>query len=142
MEELYLNPNELSPGVILDKKNATFQIYGISCPENAFEYYASVFNWFEKYKKDPLKCTIFNFNFMYFNTSSAKFILIFMNKLGELLDLGYNLKIRWFYSEEDDDMKEEGEDFEDLLDYDIDFEFISTLDENEEEDIDFNSLLN
>ncbi|MCF6365226.1 MAG: DUF1987 domain-containing protein [Bacteroidales bacterium] len=142
MEAIYLKPKDLSPGISLDKDSDKFQLYGISCPPNAFEFYEPVFKWFEEYKKDPLELTVFDLNFSYFNTSSAKFLLIFMNKLGELTEHGFEVKIRWLYSEDDEDMREEGEEFEDLVDYDIDFEYIPVNSDNFETDDDFESILN
>ena len=46
-----------------------------------------------------------------------------MTKLNKLSGLGYDVKIRWYYSDDDDNMKEEGEDFKNILK--VNFELIS-----------------
>ena len=50
----------------------------------------------------------FNFRFDYFNSTSAKFILDFCKKLGQLHSQGKPIIIRWHYEEDDEDMLEVG----------------------------------
>ena len=142
MEALYCEPIDLSPGILLDKNSEKFKIFGISCPSNPFEIYDPVIKWFDEYLLSPLDKTVLDLNLTYFNTSSAKFIYMIMAKLDNLVSSGYNINIRWFYSEGDYDMKEEGEEFEDLLD--IDFEFIPVKNGTNDLDDDeyYESILN
>ena len=123
MEKLSYKPENLSPGVLLDKATGTFMIFGESSPENVVNFYDPVFNWIDNYCKDPLKTTIFDFKMTYFNTATAKIFLMIMIKLELLNDLGHEIKIRWFFKEEDEDLLEAGEEFETIVD--IEFEFIS-----------------
>jgi len=141
MEPIYIKPEGLSPGVILDKEKARFEINGISCSVNAFEFYIPIFKWFDRYIENPLMTTILDLKLVYFNTASAKLLLNMMNRLSSLTFEGYNFRIRWYYSEEDEDMKEEGEEYADMLD--IEFEIIPIKNEsdNSEDDDYFESLL-
>lgn len=141
MEALYSTPRELFPGILLDKESGKFKIYGISCPSNAFEFYDPLFKWFDQYLTEPLENTVLDFNLTYFNTSTAKFLFILMNKFVKLSRTGKDVKIRWFYNEVDDDMKEEGEEFEKILD--LKFEYISIdseADDSEDDDY-FDSIM-
>ena len=142
MEALYIKPEGLMPGVIFDKEKAKFEIFGISCPTNAFEFYDPIFEWLEEYMENPLETTILDLKLVYFNTSSAKLIVNMINRFNSLKFIGNDFKIRWYYSEEDEDMKEEGEEFEDMLN--IEFEIIPLKNGSDESEGDeyFENLLN
>jgi len=118
---------DLSPGIHLDKELGIFYFSGTSCPENALEFYDPVLNWFDEYIEDPLQNTELDFKMHYFNSITAKIFLMIMSKLEELPNQGYDVKIRWHYDEDEEDMIEAGEDFESILD--IEFEMIPYEDE-------------
>jgi len=127
MEVFYFEPKELLPAVILDKASSTFQIVGTSCPMEPFEFFDPILNWFDNYCKDPLDETILELKFNYFNTSSSKFLLKILYKLEDINEMGHDVKIKWYYSEEDEDMLEEAEEFEEIIN--IDFDLIPVDDE-------------
>ena len=144
MTTLSYQPNDLLPGISFDRDSGKLKIYGVSCPENAFEFYDPLFKWFDEYKLNPLKNTVLDFKLTYFNTSTAKFLFKFMNNFGKLSDLEHDVKIKWHYDVYDEDMKEEGEEFENIID--LNFELIpidnETNDIEEEDDNEFfDSLL-
>lgn len=56
------------------------------------------------------------FDFVYFNTSTSKCLYEILKKAKSYQIAGNEVDINWFYEEDDDDMKEVGEDFADLLD--------------------------
>ena len=57
----------------------------------------------------------FDFELIYFNSSSAKAIMMLMEKLDEAAANGAEVEVYWYYDEEDDTMRELGEEFgEDL----------------------------
>jgi hypothetical protein len=134
MNRFSIESQGLLPGVILDRDNGEFQIYGKSCPSDAFEFYDPIFDWLDEYSSNPLKNTVFDLKLTYFNTVSAKFLLRLMTKLEDLNVSGNDVKIRWFYDECDDDLEEAGEEFENIVD--IDFELVPMKDCNSENDKD------
>ncbi len=131
---------DLSPGILLDKESGTFRISGTSCPEDAVEFYDPIFKWFDEYLENPLKSTVMDFKMSYFNSVSAKIFLMIMTKLEDLSESGYDVKVRWFYNEEDEDLEEAGEEFDNITD--LEFELISSKSETDEskEDDYFNKL--
>jgi hypothetical protein len=60
-----------------------------------------------------------------------------MSKLQELKNSGHDAKIKWFYSKEDLDMRDEGEEYENILDIDFEMIPIQGNDKEQEEDDDF-----
>lgn len=66
-----------------------------------------------------------DFYFEYFNTSSAKCIFDLFKVLKDYQRKGCNVIVNWHYDEEDEDMREIGEDYEALLG--IEFSFVPTF---------------
>jgi hypothetical protein len=134
MKIISYKPDGLLPGVVLDKDSGKMQIFGKSCPLNAFEFFDPIFEWFDEYMANPLEQTVLDLNLTYFNTVSAKFLLRIMNLMDELHEKGYKVKIKWYYEQGDEDMREEGEEFSNILE--VEFEFIELEDEAEISDDD------
>lgn len=137
MDTLYRSQEDLIPEVVLDKEKRIFRIIGTSCPLDPFEFYQPVYNWIERYIEYPLEETVFELNLNYFNTASAKFLLMIISKLNKLTKSGKKVKIIWYYSEFDEDMLEEGEEFKSLTD--IDFQLVSIKSKDDDDD-DFDFL--
>ena len=140
MKVISYKSQDLSPGILLDRESGAFQIFGVSCPEDAVEFYNPIFNWFDEYITNPLKRTVLDFKMSYYNSVSAKVFLMIMAKLEDLSGAGHDVLIRWFYNEDDDDLEEAGEEFDSIVD--LDFELISSKSETDESEDDdyFDSL--
>ena len=92
------------------------QILGESYPEDVTEFYSSLFQALDAYLKElgVGKCR-FDFELIYFNSSSAKAIMTILEKLDSAAVRGASVDIYWIYDEDDDNMAELGEEFgEDL----------------------------
>ena len=135
LEVLNIEPTEYTPGVILNPDDNTFMIWGGSRPEDARAFYLPILEWFDKYytlrywkdaKFDKSKTeAVFEFRFDYINSTSAKFILDILLKIGEYRQDNIDIKIQWYYDEADLDLKESGEAFEQLCK--VPFEHICVL---------------
>lgn len=130
MDTLLIEATEFSPKIYFNPNENKFEIKGESRPENTSKFYAQLIQWVEHWKTDlsanpPSKHFVFEFRFDYFNSTSAKFILDFLQKLNELVHLIPDLKIsiRWYYDARDEDMRESGEEFSHLVD--LPFEFVT-----------------
>jgi len=128
MKIIKLNNTITTPSVQLDAENNIFQIIGASIPENANHFYDPILDWLEEYSNSPNPKTVINLNYKYFNTSSSKLILDLLLVLKKVFDNGNDVLVRWHYEESDDDMKESGEDYMDIIK--IPFEFIQFVDED------------
>ena len=118
----YIEPTEKTPLVILDPDKKKFEIIGVSVPQDGRDFYQPVLDWLKEYNEDPLELTEFVFNLDYFNISSSKMILFVLYKLQELQQKGKQVKIKWFYN--DEDLFEVGQDYEYISK--LDFVFIKT----------------
>jgi SiaC family regulatory phosphoprotein len=113
MPRLKIAATERSPEVDFDFDNHRLRLRGESYPEDAATFYGPVFEALDDYLSERRDCA-FEFELVYFNSSSAKAIMSLFERLDEAARSG-KVTIDWYYDEEDDTMRELGEEFgEDL----------------------------
>ena len=123
METLIIEATNLTPFIKFDAEAGKLELVGRSIPENSLEFYQPVYEWLDTYVASPNDKTIVEVKLDYFNTSSSKCILDILKKVDKLDEAGFDILIKWFYNESDEDMMEAGEDYGDLLE--SPFEIIS-----------------
>ncbi|MCG8476767.1 MAG: DUF1987 domain-containing protein [Cytophagales bacterium] len=117
MEKFLLEPTEKTPHVFFDPDEGIFEIGGRSIIENTVKFYEPIFDWIEAYLEKPaLKNTIMA-KFEYFNTSSSKCLIEIFRKFEGLHKKGIKVHLEWYYEQEDEDMRESGEDFRTVLSF-------------------------
>lgn len=104
-----------TPGLDFDFKSGKFVFTGRSIPENSILFFEPVKSQFADYLLKPAENTILEFRLEYFNTSSAKCILEILRQLENSYLKGVDISIKWYYEDRDEDMKESGEDFKEIL---------------------------
>ena len=115
MKKLTYDETPDSLEVTLDKDKSRFEFYGKSLPENCNDFFDPILTWFSEYLREPNKETPVTFKIDYFNTSSSKKLLDIFFKLQELQKQKGGVTINWYYQKEDDDMKESGEAFAEMV---------------------------
>ena len=116
MKPLYINSTQDTPQVTFDPGNELFEIKGNSYPENSAQFYMPLIDWLQEFMENQYgKQFAFNFNFDYFNTSSAKFILEILRLVEEYAEKDNECLIRWHYFEDDIDVLESGEDYQSIV---------------------------
>jgi len=111
MKPLYIKATQDTPAISFDGGVGIFEIKGNSYPENSAQFYLPLMEWLQELKNGYTGTVVFDFNFDYFNTSSAKFILEILRLLEEFQEIGIQTSIRWHYFEDDIDVLESGEDY-------------------------------
>ena len=117
MEKLIIEPTANSPRIVLDPDARNFEFSGESRPENVRKFYLPILEWLEAYIAEQNKLEdgkrssglVCQFNFEYFNSTSAKYILDIFKSLNTINALGINLEIKWLYEQDDEDMLEVGQ---------------------------------
>lgn len=132
MKPYILEPSELIPGVIFDPDNNNFEMSGSSRPEDVRDLFYPMIEWLKNFgekisqgmdtpfsKDNPL---LFKIKMDYFNSSSAKFMFDIFEELNSIHKSGLPINIQWYFDEEDDDMREAGEEMQNLVN--MKFQFI------------------
>ncbi|MFN8256431.1 MAG: DUF1987 domain-containing protein [Bacteroidales bacterium] len=101
-----------TPYVSLDPDTGICQISGKSYPEDIYEFYTQIIDWFEDFVLHGKKDLEINMKLRYFNSSSQKIYNVIFEKLSE----GTNFKttVNWYYDKEDEEILENGKIFEGL----------------------------
>ncbi len=116
METIKIAGTEDTPSIILDAGAQVLEIAGRSLPEDVAAFYKPILDWLDSYSENPLTKTVFSFRLTYFNTASSKMILDVMMKLESLHEEGKDVVIKWYYPNDDEDMKEAGAEYADIVD--------------------------
>jgi len=111
MEKIILEATSTTPRIFFDPEAGYFEISGKSLPENSFEFYKPLLDWMEVYSENPVSQSALVFKLEYFNTSSTSHFLRLIKRLEKLYTEGRSAAVQWYYDDEDEDMKEAGEDF-------------------------------
>lgn len=122
METLQLDKTETTPQLLFDVNTFEFTMEGECRPENVLTYFNPITQWFNKFRTwvnnlpEPMGKTIqFHFKLEYYNSSSAKFLYSIFEKLKTLQNEGIPVKMFWYYDELDEDLLENGQEFEKIL---------------------------
>lgn len=127
MKAYIVEAKTISPEIILDPDNNTYQIKGESRPESVRDFYQPVLDWLEEYANElkgktseekKEKGITVHFKLEYFNSSSAKYFLdIIKSLIANFHTNGVDIKVYWYYEEGDEDMQEAGEELSHMVKY-------------------------
>lgn len=123
MQALDIRATNDTPKVLLDPENEIFEISGRSLPEDVVSFYQPVLDWLEDYKDEALDLTEFVFKYIYFNTATSKLIQEILYKLEEISETGKEVRVIWYYEEDDEDIQDLGEEFSENVE--LPFEIIA-----------------
>ena len=116
MQNLEIPATARTPAVKFDFGQSHLKLVGESYPEDVSEFYNPIFASLDAYLAalGDGRCR-FDFELIYLNSSSAKAIMMVMDKLDAAAANGATVDVYWYYDKEDDTMQELGEEFgEDL----------------------------
>jgi hypothetical protein len=123
METIRIEGTNVTPRVLFEPLKGSLEISGYSRPENARDFYVPLLEWIERFKEwaitnqknnptaEPFS---FKFRYVYFNSSSAKFVYDLILALSDLQKSNIPLKIYWYFDQDDDELREAGEELSDM----------------------------
>jgi hypothetical protein len=115
MENIEIQPTATTPKISFRPGDGFFEISGKSLPENSYDFFQPLLEYVEAYAENPVESTKVVFRLQYFNTASTSHFLRIIKKFEKIHAAGKSVEVQWFYDEDDEDMKEAGEDFKILL---------------------------
>ena len=123
MNSLIIEMTDDCPQINFDIESGKMEISGKSLPENVIFFYAPVLEWLHQYTEQPKPLTEFTFKLTYFNTASSKLILDILMLLEQIKENGKEVIINWHFPEYDEDMRDAGLEYSEMVD--IPFNHIS-----------------
>lgn len=113
MTNLRIEATSKTPQIDFNSNSGELDISGISVPENAVEFYMPIVEWLINYATSPHNKTVLSLKLTYLNTSSLQFLYDALKELDEIGEPD-SVIMNWYFAEDDDDMKETGEDFKEV----------------------------
>ncbi|MBK6679973.1 MAG: DUF1987 domain-containing protein [Ignavibacteriales bacterium] len=117
MDNLVSQKTKTTPGINFDANTQKWEITGSSYPENASEFYKPVFDWMAQYMMEEKRAIYLDFKIDYLNSSSIKFISDLIDRLNKYSLSGKTVEVNWFHKDDDEDIKELGEEFKEEVSY-------------------------
>lgn len=119
----HVDPTKITPEINFNSEEGVLEFKGRSSPENSIQFYSHINEKLDQYIQNENGSAelVVNFEFDYFNSSSSKCLWDVFKKLVIIREKGKKVTVNWFYDEDDEDMKESGEDFRDLMDLEFNF---------------------
>lgn len=124
MENINIPPSEQTPEICFDFVNGRLSVEGEAYPGNASIFFGPLLTALHEYLQiKPGGEVIMDIKMKYFNSSSAKALMNVFQIMEEAAETGTNAIVRWYYHEDDDTMREFGEDFSEDLRF-LNFEMV------------------
>lgn len=114
-EALQQKPTIKTPRIHFDPASGIMELTGRSIPENAYQLYMPLIEWLGQYMENPAPETVFRFKLSYFNSSSTEYILDILKRFDKLYQKRTNVRIEWYYTTDDEDMLQIGNDFKSMV---------------------------
>jgi len=131
MDILKIQKTQSTPRVELNSQTHIHYIEGESYPEDTKEFYKPIMEWLEEYLDEvPDNQRVeFNFEIIYFNSSSSKALMDIFYLLDDAVAEGdKDIVINWLYIEENEAAEEYGEEFAEDLEA-VEFNLVIKSDE-------------
>jgi hypothetical protein len=95
-----------TPRVVLEP--GRIFIMGRSIPDRPSEFYSGVLEWLKHYIRHYKGKTRIDLGFEFINTSSTKYIFLFLKELARMPGMKANSTVNWYYEHGDEDLSELG----------------------------------
>ena len=115
-EQLIINPKIDTPRVYFNKKTGELLIEGKSFPPDVKTVFKRVNEWLDEYIDQPAPKTTLKLKLDYFNTASSKILMDILYKIEEIHQSGNKALVEWYFPDDDEDMKETGEEYSGIID--------------------------
>ena len=115
MEKFILEESFKTPLISFDNESGDLILKGRVFPENPDEFFAPVLVWLQQYCRNPAPETRMTIFLAYFNSTSSEYIYRICKALESISNTGNRCSLVWEYEAEDEDMKQIGEDYANLL---------------------------
>lgn len=125
MSNLTLEATQSTPKVVFDLTSKHFELSGRSMPENSLKFYNPVLQWLKDNLVKVEGEIELDVNLEYYNTGTYVRLMEIFNYLAELKEEGREVRIVWYYDDDDPDQLEDGKAFEEVVEVPFAFMTIS-----------------
>ena len=115
MSKLFIVEGRNAPKINFDPEAGKFEISGRSYPESAERFYKVPLQWLKKYSEEgePKDIEV-KLKFEFISSASVISMLQLLKVMDQLRAKGFNVNVKWYLQDDDDDIKVTGESLESL----------------------------
>lgn len=113
--DLNIEATEKTPKISFNSSTGELLMEGICIPEQTHDFFKPVLAFINSLEATPPKSFTLITNLHFFNTGSARYILEVMKNALKLKEKGVDVKYKWHYNEEDEDIEEAGRSYSFIL---------------------------
>ena len=110
--KILIEKTKKTPYVYFD--NGIIELKGRSILEDSTGFYEPLLSWLQNYIINPPKFTLVKFEVEYSNSNSNKFLYQILALLEKCYLNSHDMKVEWYYENDDDSIKDLGYDFQAL----------------------------
>ena len=113
--DLIIKATEKTPFIECIRSTGDVVIKGVCIPEDPLEIFLPIKRWLAEIAETNHAKISVAVDLEYFNTSTSGVILNFFRLLKELGEKGKVVRVVWEYECDDEDIKEAGQDYQDII---------------------------
>ncbi|HCY00250.1 MAG TPA: hypothetical protein DG754_08950 [Bacteroidales bacterium] len=117
MSNLLLLPTYDFPFIYGNANSGELTILGKSTPDSIFDILKPVEDWVSNYISKNNKPLEINFNLYFYNTPTTLMVSSILMMLNDADGKETRFKVNWYFSSDDEDLMEEGEDFKSITQF-------------------------
>ncbi len=119
MNTFRIEAQKKTPFIEIDPIQKSITMQGMSSSENSLNLYKKVIEFMDQCNENASPIIHAEINFKYFNTSSAKCILDILDRISQQQQNGHQVKITWYYEEDDIEMLEAIQNYSEIAEVNI-----------------------
>lgn len=116
-------PTKHTPLVDVDEKDWKVLIAGVSIPENAYMHFKPLEDLLNTLNPEKVEAVNFTFRLEYMNTLSSKAFLDYLRTVKDQKQIP--ISVMWEYYSDDEEMKDHGETFSEIMDIPFSYRAVS-----------------
>lgn len=119
MTDFVFNPKLNYPFVLTDGNEGKILISGVSIPDDPKSFFMPLKAWIDDYLTYQSDSLVINFEMFFYNRTTSNYFFKLLHSLKDYNEKGKKIEVNWYYYPNDDDVREDGEDFEYQLKFPI-----------------------
>ena len=103
------------PRIYLNHETGEIEFSGRSIPEESMSFFNPILDWMKEYVENPASKTVVSVKLEYLNSGTHRAFLDILKVIARLKSSDHDLRVDWYYEEDDEYIIETAEEFEEII---------------------------
>jgi hypothetical protein len=116
MRSLDIQAGKSTPRVLYSRDENVLSLTGSSLPENVYAFFKPIMEWVDEFAASPVLNPALRliFKIQYYNSGTMRSLAEMLTAISNLRRNGLQFSVEWYYENDDDIIKEAGEDLSEI----------------------------